>query len=132
MKASRKGKGKGRQLAMEPPPIRLPGCDEHGNEPPLNNDKRRFLAFADTYLKKSRRVVPSAKIEGAQKLIREWQETAPDDKIISKETLVLIPPHIYQGLTNGNGVSFHPVHGRRETRRAHCIPRKEEVPVLHR
>lgn len=84
VKAPRKGKGKGRQAAMETWPMPSPGSDEHGNMPPLDNNKRRFIDFADTYLKKSKMVVPSAKIEGVQKLIREWQETAPDDKIISK------------------------------------------------
>lgn len=87
-KAPRKGRGRGKQPTMESWPTRSPGSDQHGNMPPLDNNKRRFLDFADTYLKKSKMVVPSAKIEGVQKLIREWQETAPDDKIISKGALV--------------------------------------------
>lgn len=99
VKAPRKGKGKGRQAAMETWPMPSPGSDEHGNIPPLDNNKRRFIDFADTYLKKSKMVVPSAKIEGVQKLIREWQETAPDDKIISKGAPVALLISYIPGLS---------------------------------
>lgn len=66
------------------PRVLGPGCDLHGNEPLLDPDKGRFLACADRFLKRTRMVIPSAKIVRVQELLREWHQTAPDDKIISK------------------------------------------------
>lgn len=64
-----------------------PGCDIHEKEPQLAPSKRRFLACMDQFTKRSKTVLPSAKILHVQELLRKWQLDAPDDKVIGELTL---------------------------------------------
>lgn len=86
----KKGKGRARRQKKRPAKKKGgPGADMHGHEPFADPRNQMMLACSDKFMKRSKMLVPSAKITRVQELFREWQQNAPEDKIIGKGNTIL-------------------------------------------